>query len=179
MQLPIISVLIFLPLLGIVPLLFLDQKNHKVLKGFTLVLSLVEFILSLRLWFGFNDANGGMQFVERYNWLPQYGISYYVGVDGFSLLLILLTTLPHPHLRVGHLGGRPVPGQGIHDLPLVPDERHDRRLRLPGHLPLLRLLGSAAHPHVPAHRGLGQSGPSGVRRHQVLSVHHVRLACSC
>jgi NADH-quinone oxidoreductase subunit M len=96
MQLPIISVLIFLPLLGIVPLLFLDQKNHKVLKGFTLVLSLVEFILSLRLWFGFNDAYGGMQFVERYNWLPQYGISYYVGVDGFSLLLILLTTFLTP-----------------------------------------------------------------------------------
>jgi NADH-quinone oxidoreductase subunit M len=96
MQLPILSVLIFLPLLGIVPLLFLDQKNDKVLKGFTLVLSLVEFVLSLRLWFGFNDAYGGMQFVERYNWLPQYGISYYVGVDGFSLLLIMLTTLLTP-----------------------------------------------------------------------------------
>ncbi len=96
MQLPILSVLIFLPLLGIVPLLFLDQKNDKVLKGFTLVVSVVEFILSLRLWFGFNDAYGGMQFVERYNWLPQYGISYNVGVDGFSLLLILLTTFLTP-----------------------------------------------------------------------------------
>jgi len=96
MQLPILSVLIFLPLLGIVPLLFLDQKNDKVLKGFTLGLSLVEFVLSLRLWFGFNEANGGMQFVERYNWLPQYGISYYMGVDGFSLLLILLATLLTP-----------------------------------------------------------------------------------
>jgi NADH-quinone oxidoreductase subunit M len=96
MQLPIISVLIFLPLVGIVPLLFLDGKNDKVLKGFTLALSAVEFVLSLRLWFGFNDAYGGMQFVERYNWLPQYGISYYVGVDGFSLLLILLTTMLTP-----------------------------------------------------------------------------------
>jgi NADH-quinone oxidoreductase subunit M len=96
MQLPILSVLIFLPLLGIVPLLFLDGKNDKVLKGFTLALSLVEFVLSLRLWFGFNEAYGGMQFVERYNWLPQYGISYYMGVDGFSLLLILLATLLTP-----------------------------------------------------------------------------------
>jgi NADH-quinone oxidoreductase subunit M len=96
MQLPIVSILVFLPMLGIVPLLFLDQKNDKVLKGYTLALSLVQFVLSLRLWFGFNDAYAGMQFVERYNWLPQYGISYYVGVDGFSLLLILLTTLLTP-----------------------------------------------------------------------------------
>jgi NADH-quinone oxidoreductase subunit M len=96
MQLPIVSVLIFLPMLGIVPLLFLDQKNDKVLKGYTLALSVVIFILSLRLWFGFNDGYGGMQFVERYDWLPQYGISYYVGLDGFSILLVLLTTFLTP-----------------------------------------------------------------------------------
>ena len=96
MQLPILSVLVFLPLLGIIPLLFLDQQKDKILKGYTLVLSLVVFLLSLRLWFGFNDAVAGMQFVERYNWLPQYGISYYVGVDGFSILLILLTTFITP-----------------------------------------------------------------------------------
>ena len=96
MQLPILSVLIFLPLLGIIPLFFLSQKNDKVLKGYTLALSLVEFVLSLRLWFGFNDAATGMQFVERHNWLPQYGISYFVGIDGFSLLLIMLTTFLTP-----------------------------------------------------------------------------------
>jgi len=96
MQLPILSVLIFLPLAGIVPLFFLNQKNDKLLKSYALAVSLVEFLLSLQLWFGFNDANGGMQFVERYQWLPQYGISYYLGVDGFSLLLVLLTTFITP-----------------------------------------------------------------------------------
>jgi NADH-quinone oxidoreductase subunit M len=96
MQLPIVSVLIFLPIVGIVPLLFLDQKNDKVLKGYTLALSVVIFLLSLRLWFGFNDGYGGMQFVERYDWLPQYGISYYVGLDGFSILLVMLTTFLTP-----------------------------------------------------------------------------------
>jgi len=96
MQLPILSVLVFLPLLGIIPLFFLSQKNDKVLKGYTLALSLAEFVLSLRLWFGFNETYAGMQFVERYNWLPQYGISYYVGIDGFSLLLIMLTTFLTP-----------------------------------------------------------------------------------
>jgi NADH-quinone oxidoreductase subunit M len=96
MELPILSVLIFLPLAGIVPLLFLDQKNDKVLKGYTLAISLVEFLLSLKLWFGFNDAYGGMQFVERHSWLPSYGISYYLGIDGFSVLLILLATFLTP-----------------------------------------------------------------------------------
>uniref|UniRef100_A0A7V4G8H3 NADH-quinone oxidoreductase subunit M n=1 Tax=Desulfobacca acetoxidans TaxID=60893 RepID=A0A7V4G8H3_9BACT len=96
MQLPILSVLVFLPLVGIVPLLFMDQKKDKVMKGYTLAVSLVEFLVSLRLWFDFNDAIPTMQFVERYNWLPQYGISYFVGVDGFSLLLIMLTTFITP-----------------------------------------------------------------------------------
>lgn len=96
MQLPILSVLVFLPMLGIIPLFFLSQKNDKVLKSYTLALSLAEFVLSLRLWFGFNETSAGMQFVERYNWLPQYGISYYVGIDGFSLLLIMLTTFLTP-----------------------------------------------------------------------------------
>jgi len=70
------------------------EKCHFV--WWMLALSLVIFVLSLRLWFGFNDGYGGMQFVERYEWLPQYGISYYVGLDGFSILLVLLTTLLTP-----------------------------------------------------------------------------------
>ena len=96
MQLPILSILVFFPLVGIVLLLFLDRKNHKVLKGVTLGLSLLEFLFSLPVWFRFNSQTAAMQFVERYDWFPSYGITYYVGVDGFSLLLILLTTLLTP-----------------------------------------------------------------------------------
>ncbi|MFZ2088958.1 MAG: NADH-quinone oxidoreductase subunit M [Desulfobaccales bacterium] len=96
MQLPILSVLIFLPLVAIVPLLFMSQKNDKTLKGYTLLVCLVQFLLSLQIWFGFNDAEAGMQFVERADWLPSYGVSYYVGVDGFSILLIMLTTFLTP-----------------------------------------------------------------------------------
>ena len=96
MQLPILSILVFFPLMGIVLLCFLDRKNHKVLKGVTFGLSLLEFLFSLPLWFRFDSHTQAMQFVERYPWFPSYGISYYVGVDGFSLLLILLTTLLTP-----------------------------------------------------------------------------------
>ncbi len=96
MPLPILSILIFFPLLGIGLLLFLDRKNHKVLKGAALGIALVEFIFSLPLWFNFDSGTAAMQFVERYEWIPTYGISYYIGVDGFSLLLIMLTTLLTP-----------------------------------------------------------------------------------
>jgi NADH-quinone oxidoreductase subunit M len=96
MELPILSILVFFPVLGIVFLLFLDRENHKVLKGVTFVVALAEFLFSLSLWFGFDSSTAAMQFVERHEWIPSYGISYYVGVDGFSLLLIMLTTFLTP-----------------------------------------------------------------------------------
>ncbi|MEW6659053.1 MAG: NADH-quinone oxidoreductase subunit M [Thermodesulfobacteriota bacterium] len=96
MQLPILSILVFFPVLGAVLLALLDRKNHKLLKQVTLGLSLAEFLFSLPLWFRFNSQTAAMQFVERYDWLPQYGISYYVGIDGFSLLLIMLSTFLTP-----------------------------------------------------------------------------------
>jgi NADH-quinone oxidoreductase subunit M len=96
MKFPILSFLVFFPMLGIVILLFLDRKNHRMLKLTTLWISVVEFLFSLPLWFRFDNNTAAMQFVERHHWLPEYGISYYVGVDGFSLLLILLTTFLTP-----------------------------------------------------------------------------------
>ena len=96
MQLPILSILVFFPMLGVALLAILDRKNHKLLKQVTLGLSLAEFVFSLPVWFMFNSQTAAMQFVERYNWLPQYGVSYYVGIDGFSLLLIMLTTFLTP-----------------------------------------------------------------------------------
>jgi NADH-quinone oxidoreductase subunit M len=96
MQLPILSILIFFPVLGIGILLILNRKNHRVLKITTLAISLVEFLFSLPLWFNFNGQTAAMQFVERHPWLPTYGISYYVGVDGISLLLVMLTTFLTP-----------------------------------------------------------------------------------
>jgi len=96
MQLPILSILIFFPVAGIGLLLFLNKENQRGLKIATMGIALVEFCFSLPLWFSFNGQTAAMQFVERRDWLPSYGISYYVGVDGFSLLLILLTTFLTP-----------------------------------------------------------------------------------
>jgi len=89
---PILSVLIFFPLLGGVLLLFVNRRHETFIKGFTLVFSLVEFALSLPLFFYFNEQTSGMQFVEEAAWFPEWGMSYFLGIDGISLLLVLLTT---------------------------------------------------------------------------------------
>jgi NADH-quinone oxidoreductase subunit M len=89
---PILSVLIYVPLLGAVILLFVRREHETYIKGFTLVVSLIEFVLSIPLYFYFNEKTVGMQFVERAPWFPEWGITYFLGIDGISLLLILLTT---------------------------------------------------------------------------------------
>jgi len=96
MSLPILSILIFLPLVGVVLIMMLDRENQWVIKGTAMAFALVEFLVSLPLWFGFDSTTAAMQFVERYEWLPQYGISYLIGLDGISLLLVMLTTFITP-----------------------------------------------------------------------------------
>ncbi|MFP3867243.1 MAG: NADH-quinone oxidoreductase subunit M [Desulfobacteraceae bacterium] len=96
MNFPILSILIFFPMLGVVLIAMLSRENQWVIKWTTLAVAVLEFIFSLPLWFQFNSETAAMQFVERYNWFPSYGISYYVGIDGISLLLVLLTTFLTP-----------------------------------------------------------------------------------
>jgi NADH-quinone oxidoreductase subunit M len=89
---PLLSILIFFPLLGAVLLLFADRKKTLFIKVFTLALSLIEFAISIPLFFLFDDKAKAMQFVEQAPWFPEWGISYFLGIDGISLLLVLLTT---------------------------------------------------------------------------------------
>ncbi len=89
---PILSLLIFFPILGAVVLLFINKENGRAIRWVTLIFSLVEFIFSLPLFFVFDSKTGVMQFVEDWWWVQSYGISYKLGIDGISLLLVLLTT---------------------------------------------------------------------------------------
>jgi NADH-quinone oxidoreductase subunit M len=87
----VLSYLLFTPILGAIALLFL--KNDKAIKVTALAFALLPLLLSMYVFWQFNPDVGGMQFVEKYSWIPQYGISFHLGVDGFSLPLVLLTTL--------------------------------------------------------------------------------------
>ncbi len=95
-----LSILIVLPLLGALILAFVPRGNDKAVRWIALLTVLVEFAVSVALFASFR-ADAAMQFVERAAWIPQLGISYYVGVDGLSLLMVVLTTF----LMVIAIGG--------------------------------------------------------------------------
>jgi len=89
---PILSLLIFFPILGAIVLLFVNKENGRAIRWIALIFAFVEFIFSLPLFFAFDPKTAAMQFVEDFWWVQSYGISYKLGIDGISLLLVLLTT---------------------------------------------------------------------------------------
>ncbi|MDD2450547.1 MAG: NADH-quinone oxidoreductase subunit M [Sulfurovum sp.] len=86
----ILSILVFFPaiagLLGFV----IDKDSARV---YGITVAAIEFFLSLWLWFSFDGTNAGMQFVELIPVIPDFGVNYYLGVDGISLFIILMTTM--------------------------------------------------------------------------------------
>jgi NADH-quinone oxidoreductase subunit M len=96
-SLSLTTVTLFLPLVGMVVLLFMsEERNKEAIRWTALSFSVAVFIASLLMAFSFDSSNPGLQMVQHVEWLPAYGISYFVGVDGLSLLLVLLTTLIMP-----------------------------------------------------------------------------------
>jgi NADH-quinone oxidoreductase subunit M len=70
--------------------------GEKEAKALALVASLTTFVFSLGLWVGYDPSGMAFQFVEQVRWIPEFGVQYAVGIDGISLLLILLTTFLTP-----------------------------------------------------------------------------------
>ncbi len=93
-QLPILSFLIFLPIIVAVAIIFLP-KNRINIVGIGFVASLVNFLISLKLIFDF-DKNIEFNFIEKISLISKYDINYHLGIDGISLFLILLTTFLIP-----------------------------------------------------------------------------------
>ena len=82
------------PLAGAVALLLVgnaDGRRDGLIRWLTLIASLATFAVTVVLWVGFDPATSDFQFVERRPWIPAFGIDYFVGVDGISLLLVVLT----------------------------------------------------------------------------------------
>jgi NADH-quinone oxidoreductase subunit M len=99
MTFPILTSIIAVPLAGAVVLLMVgnaDGRRSPIIRQIALVTSLLVFGLSLWLWAGFDAESADFQFVERARWIPAFGIDYYLGVDGISLLLVVLTTFLTP-----------------------------------------------------------------------------------
>lgn len=93
MQFPILSVLIFLPIIAGIILLILPEKKSGWIKGIALTVASITLALSVYLFFAYDKSSAGYQFIEQVNWLPAYGISYHSGVDGLSVALELMAGL--------------------------------------------------------------------------------------
>jgi NADH-quinone oxidoreductase subunit M len=92
----ILSILIFLPILLALPIFLIKKDSEKLIKIYALGISLITFVLSLFVYFAFDPNNPDYQFVERFTWIAGINTSYFVGMDGISLLLIMLTTFMMP-----------------------------------------------------------------------------------
>ena len=90
----LISWMIAVPFVGIGILALIHDETS--IKRTAFGVTIVEFFLSLMLWKNFDFTQEGMQFVERAEWMPTFNIQYAVGVDGISILLILLTAVLFP-----------------------------------------------------------------------------------
>ncbi|PYK65877.1 MAG: hypothetical protein DME50_07460 [Verrucomicrobia bacterium] len=99
----LITAIIFVPLLGALAVCTWPQKNGRPI---ALMFNAISAACALGLWWKFDAAATDLQFVERHEWIPAINAEYLVGVDGLSLLLVLLTSLIIPFAFLA----RPLPG---------------------------------------------------------------------
>jgi NADH-quinone oxidoreductase subunit M len=91
MDFPILSVSIFIPLIAGLVILFLPAERRDWIRRIALIAATITLILTVVAYFSYDAELGGYQFMEKLNWVPMLGISYFVGLDGISLPLFLLS----------------------------------------------------------------------------------------
>ena len=93
----ILTIVAFWPLAGMLILLLFNKENKNLIRWWSNFVMIAGFVISLPLWFWFDrDSADQMQFVQNIPWVQTIGANYHVGIDGISLLLVLLTTLLGP-----------------------------------------------------------------------------------
>jgi NADH-quinone oxidoreductase subunit M len=95
-DLPLLSILIWLPILGGLGALAVGDREPWGGRSVALIVSVLTFLLSIPLYTGFDTATADMQFVELSPWIAAFNANYHLGVDGISMPLILLTTFTTP-----------------------------------------------------------------------------------
>ena len=88
-----LSIILFTPLLGALAILLVNKQNENVIRWIANITAFIGFVISVPLWFWYNPQGPEFQFQERLPWIPSIGAEYFIGVDGLSTLLILLTTM--------------------------------------------------------------------------------------
>jgi NADH-quinone oxidoreductase subunit M len=91
-----LTILTLVPFLGGIVIAGLGAERKNLVRGLALATSLLGLGGALCLWLHFDPKNGGLQFVEKFGWVPSLGIQYFLGVDGLGLLMVLLTAIVTP-----------------------------------------------------------------------------------
>ncbi|MFA6233404.1 MAG: NADH-quinone oxidoreductase subunit M [Bacteroidota bacterium] len=91
----VLNFILFLPLIGAAVVL-LARRNDNAVRWTGLLFSIITFVISLVLYFEYDPTNPAMQFLEKVSWIPSLNVSYHIGLDGISMLLVLLTTFLTP-----------------------------------------------------------------------------------
>ncbi|SDD40073.1 NADH-quinone oxidoreductase subunit M [Aquimonas voraii] len=99
--LPLLSLLIWLPILGGFAALAFGSERANQVRWFALLVTLATFVLSIPLYTGFDPSSAAMQFVEKHVWIEAFKIHYHLGVDGIALALVLLTTFTSVLVLIG------------------------------------------------------------------------------
>src|SRR5579884_2779938 len=89
----LLSWVVFTPLAGMLLLLLIPGRNKNAIRLWANLVGLVGFLISIPLVTGFDKSQTGFQFMEHADWIPSIGATYTIGIDGISLLLVMLTTL--------------------------------------------------------------------------------------
>lgn len=93
---PILSLITYVPLVGAILLLFVGRERIGVIRNLAFVSSLAGFAVSLLLPFNYDQSTAAVQFVEQRTWIQSIGVTYFFGLDGISLWLVMLTTFLSP-----------------------------------------------------------------------------------
>jgi len=93
MQGHLLSIILFTPLLGVLVLMFLPRSQKTLVRLWANISAAAGLLVSIPLIVSFDRNADGMQFVERMDWIPSLGVQYLIGVDGISVLMVMLTTV--------------------------------------------------------------------------------------
>jgi NADH-quinone oxidoreductase subunit M len=93
MSFPLLTLITFIPLIGMLWVLLTDKAREWRIKTISTVFSGIALLFTIYLVLAFDSGTSGLQFVERYDWVPPINVHYFMGVDGLSITMVLLTSL--------------------------------------------------------------------------------------
>ena len=172
----ILSTILFTPLVGAILMLFIPRERADLHRWMGNLFGFLGLLVSLPLIWRFQSGPGApqFQFVENASWIPSIGAHFTLGIDGLSLLMVMLTTVLGAISILVLVDRDPQTREGILHSAAAAADRHAGRFHVARFRAVLRVLGSDAGADVFPDRRVGQRAAA-VRGDQILPVHAGRL----